>query len=671
MPDSFDDELKSLFDAVESPDHESLENSPDCKELSEIICRYEKINLLGQGGLKKVWKAMDQCSHREIAYAEPRDGLHPLFYDLLLEEAWLTASLQHPNIIQIHDVGMNEAKLPFFTMDLKRGKTLKAWRFEIPGEKFDLDQCLDIFISVCEAIEHAHSKGVLHLDLKPENIQLDSFDEVVVCDWGLGRRVQDALASSTKEVAELADMKDKSFGGTPGYMAPEQTEKNKDLGCSTDIYGLGCLLYFILSGHGPVEGCEDYELIEATRSGKWCPLSQHSLPIKVPSALVEIMTRCLKTSMADRYQKVSHLIEDLRALRRFHPTSFQRQGLLIRCWLFYKRQQILCNASILFFVLITVGGWSFAVKIQEEAMRRRMQEQRADAAEEKVDLAQDKISQLSREVSEIEEQGVLSKIQKAEQLNEITSIIKSQNMYVNTVETVDAMEQLAKLSLSLDPQSHMGWHQLAEVEFIRMNTERTKEILKFYQPEKTELLNVFQQVPSLAFSKKDRPSLEQLRDFISNLDWNNHAHILIQRVILYDYGLREQKEDYLKVVRTYFTESFKDKEDLAFLYNSNKKILTIKAQSNQSELLVPRLWTLQCLDIRQLNLEGNFCERLTGLTSLNIPIINLVRHTPAYKILNILKNDQIKKVHLKRGVYSGKIIEKLEEKVVVILEDQN
>ena len=103
MADSYKKNLLEFFDIVEAADDNKIANNPDCEELGNIETRYEKNELAGQGGIKKVWSATDNFSKRIIAYAEPRDDIHPVFYDRLLKEAWLTSSLQHPNIIKIHD----------------------------------------------------------------------------------------------------------------------------------------------------------------------------------------------------------------------------------------------------------------------------------------------------------------------------------------------------------------------------------------------------------------------------------------------------------------------------------------------------------------------------------------------------------------------------------------
>lgn len=663
MADDIDKELWAIFDAVESPEETQVDNSPDCVELAALTTRYEKQNLIGQGGIKKVWAATDNCSKREIAYAEPRDGLHPLFYDLLLEEAWLTASLQHPNIIKVHDVGSTEQKRPYFTMDLKRGLNLAQWREE--KNSYEIDQCLDIVLKVCDAIEHAHSVKILHLDIKPENIQLESFSEVVVCDWGLARKTDDALAASAEETAEL-DSAQSTIGGTPGFMAPEQTEKKSQLNESTDVYGLGALLYFIISGKRPVDGKDVFTLIKATQNGDITPIKQHYS--KIPAALNQIIMKCLSLKPEQRYQDVRSLSDDIRAFQRLQPTECQKSSIIQSSWLFYKRHHLLFNLSLCSLLLILSGSWWFSQQIEREVNQKKAEKQRADDAEKLVGKTQTELEGMAEDLLLQKDLDESTKKARSKEINDITSLIKARTMYVKTIAAVNAMEQLSKISLTLDPGSHMAWHQMAEVHFIKLNTKMTKRILKHYTPEAPELLKVFLSCPEVDFSDK-RPSRKDLIDFIGAMEYNSYGHILAQRIILYNFESRKRRHKsiaFKDIVKAYFEAGSQKITSFEFILNEEERALILNGASPNPEITSPRLFTVSCLDLDKLILKGNFCT-LTGLLQTTIKVLDVSEHAALKFTLNNLYNHPtIETIIIKKGMYDSKTLVNLKSQFEVI-----
>ena len=215
---------EGLFDVALGEGDGSLEEvSPSYGVLSEVATQYEELELLGKGGLKSVYKCYDHCSRRMVAYATPREGLQTCFYEVFIHEAWLTASLKHPNIIKIHEVKIDREGRPYFTMDLKGNTTLKEYVEAV----HTTPEILNIFTKVCDAISYAHAKGVVHLDLKPENIQCDEYGEVLVCDWGLGKLLSAQEIEGPYELELIEAAHHTLYGdikGSLGYMAPEQVE---------------------------------------------------------------------------------------------------------------------------------------------------------------------------------------------------------------------------------------------------------------------------------------------------------------------------------------------------------------------------------------------------------------------------------------------------------------
>ncbi|EDM25023.1 serine/threonine-protein kinase [Lentisphaera araneosa HTCC2155] len=662
MSDSYNKNLLDLFDIVETGDDNKIANNPDCEELENIENRYDKHELAGQGGIKKVWAAKDNFSKRIIAYAEPRDDIHPVFYDSLLKEAWLTSSLQHPNIIKIHDVGINSDQKPFFTMDFKRGQNLASWRFA--QKKIDLDQCLDIFLTTCEAIEHAHSKGIIHLDLKPENIQLDSFSEIVVCDWGMGQKVSDAEMSSSKEISELSEATESTIGGTPGFMAPEQIKRDETPTQAADIYGLGALLYYLISGKRCHEGESAEELIKSTLENTPRKLRERFPDLKVSKTLDQIIQRCLQLKVSERYQSVSAIIDDLRLFLKQRPTSFENENKLFCTWLFYKRQNLLCNLALVILLIVSLSVNWFSQRIQAEAQQRQLQEVRALKAENKALLAEDEIQRKIEEIFKIRDQSREQKKAKANELNDLVDNIKRRTMYLKTKEAVNIMEELSSLAMTLDPDSHMAKHQMAEVHFIQLNTAETKRMLKHYTPDSDKLLQVFQDCPSLNFTRHKRPSKQELIDFLKAINYNGHGHILAQRVILYDYEIRSEfkpVKDYEGVVQAYFEAGAQAMASFVYDYDKANRRLTLNVHNPDKNNPAPRLFLTQYLDLDTLVLKGDICN-LTGLRRAKITTLDISQHLPFLTIeidRNLYNHPTLKTIILKSGSYPESVINRL------------
>ena len=183
-----------------------------------------------------------------------------------MQEAWLVSSLKHPNIIKVHDAGVDADGRPFFTMDLKGNTTLK----DLVRSSLGRRDMLVIFQKICDAVAYAHSEKIIHRDLKPENIQCDAFGEVLVCDWGLGKSIDPSDTNLPGVTGQWdADKNQTSHGdmkGSLGYMSPEQILHDEDIDERSDIFALGCLLHFILTGSAPFSGDKEQILAATTDS---------------------------------------------------------------------------------------------------------------------------------------------------------------------------------------------------------------------------------------------------------------------------------------------------------------------------------------------------------------------------------------------------------------------
>jgi serine/threonine-protein kinase len=209
---------------------------------------YDLGSRIGQGGMGEVLLGHDKTIGRDVAIKRLRRGVDsPHAVGRFLREARIQARLEHPSIVPVHSLGRDRSGDPFFTMKLLVGMTLADSL--AAAEPPTLQELLRSLVDVCRAIELAHARGVVHRDLKPQNIMLGNFGEVYVLDWGVARIVDEREAvGAAGDVTTLDGLTEAgALFGTPGYMAPEQVEGSASIGPPADIYALGAILFEILT----------------------------------------------------------------------------------------------------------------------------------------------------------------------------------------------------------------------------------------------------------------------------------------------------------------------------------------------------------------------------------------------------------------------------------------
>ena len=358
--------------------------SPLYGQLCSLQERYGQAEPIAVGGMKRILKVLDRHGNRHVAMARLHEDASELLFDPFIREARLTALLEHPNVISVHDVGVDKEGQPYFTMDLKVGDGLDVvLQKALADGGYPLSDRLDIFLKVCDAITYAHSRDVIHLDLKPANIQVGHYGEVLVCDWGLGK-----LIGGTDEIDDdellnpdlLSGMT--VYGqvkGTPGYMAPEQI-RGEDRDKRTDIYALGALLYAVLTCRPPIDGDTD-AMLQAAVTGDIVPPTVRGSG--VPESLSAVVMKAMALEPADRYASVSDLITDVRAfLGGFSPVAHE-SGLSTEFLLFYRRNRVSCNLAAVFVVMVVVVTALFvdrlsAKRVQAENLAEHLREEKQE-----------------------------------------------------------------------------------------------------------------------------------------------------------------------------------------------------------------------------------------------------------------------------------------------------
>jgi serine/threonine-protein kinase len=357
--------------------------------------RYTRTRLHAKGGIGQVWLTHDAALGRNIALKElrPERAGHEAARARFLDEARITGQLEHPGIVPVYELEQGEDGQPFYTMRFVKGRTLsdavKAYHERRRAGKvssLDLRELLTAFLTVCQVVAYAHSRKVLHRDLKGPNVVLGSYGEVIVLDWGLAKVMGRADAAEVVGSLLPVDLSESgSHGetmegqalGTMGYMAPEQAEgRLREIGKATDVYGLGAILYEILTGAPSFTGPDFGEFLRWLREEE--PLPPSGVVVGTPRVLEAICRKAMAKKPAERYQSAADLARDVERWLADEPTSVYREGPGQRLGRWARRHKPLVASTAVLLAAAVVGLSAGTVLLDRANGQLAKQSQLAD-----------------------------------------------------------------------------------------------------------------------------------------------------------------------------------------------------------------------------------------------------------------------------------------------------
>jgi tetratricopeptide (TPR) repeat protein/tRNA A-37 threonylcarbamoyl transferase component Bud32 len=351
--------------------------------------RYTVKHLHARGGMGEVWLAQDTDIGRDVALKRLRSERKDQVQRFLVE-AQVTGQLEHPGVVPLYDLGTDEDGRPFYVMSFVGGRTFKdvIADFHSPNPSTEEPRevqrlrLLEVFVQLCRTVAYAHSKGVIHRDLKPDNVMIGRYGETIVLDWGLAKvrgDTEEAGGAGYVHLASGSAATETMCGviiGAPPYMAPEVAEgKGSEADERTDVYLLGATLYEMLTGRAPRQGSSRDEMIELARTVP--PVPPRQVNPQVPRALNAICLRALAHRKQDRYASALELAQEVERYLAGEPVAACPESFAARAWRWCKRHRRALTRSAAAVVVLGLALLGVGLVLQS---KRQTEEARQEAA---------------------------------------------------------------------------------------------------------------------------------------------------------------------------------------------------------------------------------------------------------------------------------------------------
>lgn len=637
LEDNFKSRQYNLLSLLESLNDEddSEHLYPALQSLKTETERYSSFRFVAEGGEKRIDAAFDSIAQREVAFATPKNK-NLSYQERFLKEARLMAFLEHPNIMPVYDIGLKD-ETPFFTMELIHGENLALKREKGPLSREKLDEFLVVFLRVCEAVAFAHSKGVVHLDIKPQNIQMGPFGEVLLCDWGLSKTVGSDIENDVPDELDKAMTADLTLNGvlrgTPGYMSPSLSQ-GKPGEFKDDIYALGATLYFILCGKCPHQSDDVKEILANTIVSDVEEPSVLFPTYNIPLSLEAVALKAL--AKENRYETVQEIRQEITSHLRGYATKAEEAGLGTILKLLYKRQKTLWNtvfvAILALLVITAVFIQSLHLEKEKESIARKAAELAQNEAEQSLKMYKNELrynrylmdgidQSLKKIIGEVQKNNLPVDIQK------ILVKVGRGNLNGEAYEAAAQMlETLAENSSGEDKNDAI--HDLIFTKIFMHDFNGALILLENLSEEEALRAEIFQFMPICEeFKDKPKPkgvlAIEDFRELVTRVSEHERSRFWFFTHAFNCYLRKCQTDEEVLDLYEVILDLMEPnrKYGLQLSMNYGKKVLFFTHPEQLKVVHMPQI--LDGLNIHSLDLRGTDLESLIFARELSVKEINI------------------------------------------------